>query len=70
MIRTESIGALSYRYNEPRRTEKGERMSLRSFVILMVLFVQLGGCATNQAAIDDMERRHALLLERGGGSGM
>jgi hypothetical protein len=45
-------------------------MSLRSFVILMVLFVQLGGCATNQAAIDDMERRHALLLERGGGSGM
>jgi hypothetical protein len=69
VIQTEPIGPLSCRYNEPRRTEKGERMSLPSFVILMVLAVQLCGCATNQAAIDDMERRHALMLERGGGSG-
>jgi cytochrome c556 len=44
-------------------------MSLRSFVILMVFSVQLCGCVTNQAAIDDMERRHALMLERGGSSG-
>jgi hypothetical protein len=45
-------------------------MSLRSFVILMAFSVQLCGCVTtNQAAIDDMERRHALMLERGGSSG-
>jgi type IV pilus biogenesis protein CpaD/CtpE len=42
-------------------------MSLPSLVILVILAVQLCGCATNQAAIDDMERRHALMLERGGG---
>jgi hypothetical protein len=44
-------------------------MSLRSFVLLMALAVQLCGCLTNQAAIDEMERRHAQTMLTMGGSG-
>jgi hypothetical protein len=47
----------------------GEPMPLRSFVILMALAAQLCGCVTNQAAIDDMERRHAETMVTMGGSG-
>jgi hypothetical protein len=44
-------------------------MSLRSFVILMALALQLCGCVTDQAAIDDMERRHTRMMETTGGGG-
>jgi hypothetical protein len=44
-------------------------MSLRSFVILIALALQLCGCVTNQAAIDDMERRHAQTMATTGGGG-
>lgn len=44
-------------------------MPLRSFVILIALAAQLCGCVTNQAAIDDMERRHAETMVTMGGSG-
>ncbi len=53
-------------------------MLLRSLVTFAVLILQLSACANdpqNKAAIDEMDRRHALELERvggggGGGSGM
>jgi hypothetical protein len=49
-------------------------MSLRSAIAFAFLIVQLGGCITsaNQAAIDEMERRHAesTTATGGGGGGM
>jgi hypothetical protein len=49
-------------------------MPLRSLLAVVVLVLQLGGCAGDQrskAAIDDMERRHTdTMLIMGGGGGM
>jgi hypothetical protein len=44
-------------------------MSLRSFVILIFLALQLCSCVTDQAAINDMERRHTRMMETTGGGG-
>jgi hypothetical protein len=44
-------------------------MSLRSFVTIIALALQHCGCVTNQAAIDDMERRHTRMIEATGGGG-
>ena len=47
-------------------------MPLRSLLVLVVLALQLGGCAGNErskAAVDDMERRHTdtmLIMGSGG----
>jgi hypothetical protein len=47
-------------------------MSLRSFVALAILAVQLCGCAAeprNKGAIDEMDRRHNEEMQRTGGGG-
>ena len=47
-------------------------MPLRSLLVLVVVVLQLGGCAGDQrskAAVDDMERRHTdtmLIMGSGG----
>ena len=46
-------------------------MPFRSYMTIIALAFQLCGCVTNQAAIEDMERRHTRMMETtGGGSGM
>jgi hypothetical protein len=47
-------------------------MSLRPVIVLVLLALQLCACTVDpgkKAAIDQMEQRHAVMVETGGGGG-